>query len=53
MDLRVGVGTAVPQDGELVVQVGGLAEGGQHDTAGGDAGQGEGVDARPRRSACP
>src|ERR1700730_16764372 len=39
MDLLVGVGAAVFEDGQVVVEVGCLPDGGQHDPAGGDAGQ--------------
>lgn len=41
VDLGVGVAAAVGQDGEAVVEVGRLAEGGQDDAAGGEAGQDE------------
>jgi hypothetical protein len=45
MHLGVRVEAAVGQDGEVEVQVGGLAQGGQHDAAGGDAGEDEVIDA--------
>lgn len=44
VDLGVGVAAAVGQDGETVVEVGGLTKGGQDDAAGGEAGQDEVVD---------
>ena len=43
--LGIGVQAAVRQDGQPVVQVGGLAQGGQHHPAGGDAGQHQVLDA--------
>jgi hypothetical protein len=44
MHLRVGVQASVGQDGEAEVQVGRLAQGGQHDAARGDAGEDEVID---------
>ena len=41
MHLGVGVEAGVGENGQLVVEVGGLPEGGQHHAAGGDAGQDE------------
>jgi hypothetical protein len=41
--LRVGVGAGIGQDGQPVVEVGRLADGGQHDPAGGDAPKHQGV----------
>jgi len=46
VDLVVGVGTAVVQDGDLEVEVGRLAQGGKDDSAGRDAGQHQRVDAQ-------
>jgi hypothetical protein len=43
VDLGVLVSAGVGQDGEAVVEVGGLAEGGEDDATGGDAGQDEAV----------
>jgi hypothetical protein len=44
MHFGVVVEAAVGQDGQAEVQVGGLAQGGQHDAARGDAGEDEMVD---------